>query len=176
MKALLHSVIFLSLFVTVSANAGQGNSCWGQATSVFAKTGEMGKHASQQSEPRLGLANLARALFEAGVIEEPTLAELGSFVASELGLELDRCMNNNAAVASAERTAAANAACWGQASSVFAQTGMMGQHASQQPSPRLGLRNLARALAEAGVIPDDSMASLGVFVADELGLVIDACL
>jgi len=51
----------------------------------------------------------------------------------------------------------------------------MGQHASQQPNPRLGLRNLARALAEAGVIPDDSMASLGAFVAGELGLTIDAC-
>jgi hypothetical protein len=33
----------------------------------------------------------------------------------------------------------------------------MGEHASQQDEPRLGLRNLARALADAGVIPDDSM-------------------
>lgn len=39
-------------------------------------------------------------------------------------------------------------ACWGQASAVFAQTGEMGQHASQEPTPRLGLRNLARALYE----------------------------
>ncbi len=45
-------------------------------------------------------------------------------------------------------------ACWGQATKVFAQTGEMGRHASDQPSPRLGLRNLARALYEAGVIPD----------------------
>jgi hypothetical protein len=66
-------------------------------------------------------------------------------------------------------------ACWGQASAVFAQTGEMGEHASQQPTPRLGLRNLARALADAGIIPDDSMASLGAFVAAELGLSIDAC-
>jgi len=52
----------------------------------------------------------------------------------------------------------------------------MGKHSSQQPSPRLGLRNLARALFEAGVIPDDSMYSLGVFVSYELGLSIDACM
>lgn len=66
--------------------------------------------------------------------------------------------------------------CRGQASKVFAQTGAMGEHASQQPSPRLGLRNPARALYEAGVIPDDSMYSLGVFVSYELELSIDACM
>lgn len=69
----------------------------------------------------------------------------------------------------------ASAACWGQATAVFAQMGEMGQHASEQPTPRLGLRNLARALFEAGVIPDDSMQSLGAFVADELGLSIYDC-
>ena len=67
-------------------------------------------------------------------------------------------------------------ACWGQATAVFAQTGVMGEHASQEATPRLGLRNLARALADAGVIPDDSMQSLGVFVSDALGLSIDACM
>jgi len=66
-------------------------------------------------------------------------------------------------------------ACWGQATAIFAQTGEMGQHASQEPTPRLGLRNLARALADAGVIPDDSMESLGEFVAAELGLTLPAC-
>lgn len=71
--------------------------------------------------------------------------------------------------------AADDDACWGQASAVFAQTGEMGEHSSQQPTPRLGLRNLARALADAGVIPDDSMQSLGAFVAAELALSIDAC-
>lgn len=66
-------------------------------------------------------------------------------------------------------------ACWGQATAVFAQMGEMGAHSSQQETPRLGLHNLAVALADAGVIPDDSMASLGQFVAAELGLSIDAC-
>ncbi len=67
------------------------------------------------------------------------------------------------------------ASCWGQASAVFAQLGEMGPHSSQQPNPRLGLRNLARALFEAGVIPDDTMAALGAFVADALGLSLEAC-
>jgi hypothetical protein len=67
-------------------------------------------------------------------------------------------------------------ACWGQATAVFAQMGEMGEHASQQPTPRLGLANLAKALYEAGEIPDDSIPALGAFVADALGLTIDACL
>lgn len=67
-------------------------------------------------------------------------------------------------------------ACWGQASAVFAQTGVMGEHASEQPTPRLGLHNLAVTLYEAGVLPDDSLQSLGAFVADALGLSIDACM
>lgn len=72
--------------------------------------------------------------------------------------------------------AAQNAdACWGQATRVFARTGVMGEHASEQATPRLGLRNLARALYEDGVIADDSMAALGAFVAEVLGLSIDAC-
>lgn len=65
--------------------------------------------------------------------------------------------------------------CWGQATKAFAQTGEMGPHASQQPTPRVGLRNLARALYEQGVIADDSMQALGAFVAAELGWSIDAC-
>jgi len=64
---------------------------------------------------------------------------------------------------------------WGQATAVFAEMGEMGEHASNQPNPRVGLRNLARALAAAGLIPDDSMHALGAFVAADLGLSIDAC-
>jgi hypothetical protein len=67
-------------------------------------------------------------------------------------------------------------ACWGQASAVFAQMGEMGEHSSQMPTPRLGLRNLARLLYEEGILPDDTMQSLGAFVAAELGLSIDACM
>jgi hypothetical protein len=71
---------------------------------------------------------------------------------------------------------AAGESCWGQASAVFARLGLMGEHSSSFDNPRLGLRNLARQLYEANVIPDDSMAALGAFVAAELGLEIDACM
>jgi hypothetical protein len=66
-------------------------------------------------------------------------------------------------------------ACWGQASAVFARTGAMGEHSRSFDTPRLGLRNLARLLYEAGVLEDDSMQALGAFVAAQLGLEIDAC-
>jgi hypothetical protein len=66
-------------------------------------------------------------------------------------------------------------ACWGQASAVFAQMGIMGEHASEFPTPRLGLRNLARALHEQGVIEADTMQALGAFVVAELGLDVEAC-
>jgi hypothetical protein len=176
-RTFLASILTLAATLALAAKeaAAQDRSCWGQATAVFAQTGEMGEHASQQDEPRLGLARLARELFDAGVIDSPTLSALGAFVAEALGLEVDACQSNQAAVVAAEKAVAVQAACWGQASAVFAGMGLMGEHASQEPTPRLGLRNLARALAELGVIPDDSMSALGAFVAGELGLEIDAC-
>jgi hypothetical protein len=69
----------------------------------------------------------------------------------------------------------AGPSCWGQASAVFAQTGDLGQHSAGFGTPRLGLRNLARTLHDADIIPDDSMEALGGFVADEFGFTIDAC-
>lgn len=79
------------------------------------------------------------------------------------------------AVGPAAAAAPAKAACWGQASKAFAQMGAMGEHSSSFDTPRLGLRNLARTLADQGVIEDDSMQALGAFVADELDLSIEAC-
>lgn len=66
-------------------------------------------------------------------------------------------------------------ACWGQATKVFAQMGAMGEHSSSFDTPRLGLKNLARYLYSIDAVPDASMQSLGVFVAAELGLDIEAC-
>jgi hypothetical protein len=86
--ALLMSVVLFS----VGAQAAPGSqACWGQATKVFAQTGEMGEHASQQSNPRLGLRNLARELYKAGAIEDDTMQALGAFVADALGLDIDAC-------------------------------------------------------------------------------------
>jgi hypothetical protein len=74
-----------------------------------------------------------------------------------------------------EHSVTTSQACWGQASQVFARMGLMGEHSSSFETPRLGLRNLARALYEQGILPDDTMQSLGAFVARELKLTIAAC-
>lgn len=71
---------------------------------------------------------------------------------------------------------AGDQACWGQATRVFAALGVMGEHASSYETPRLGLRNLARSLYEAGLLADDSMQALGAFVAAAEELSIDACM
>ena len=77
--------------LTASA-APNDHACWGQATAVFAATGELGQHASSEPTPRLGLANLARALYAQGTIPAPTMQALGAFVATQLGLSIDACM------------------------------------------------------------------------------------
>jgi hypothetical protein len=80
-------------------------------------------------------------------------------------------------VVTAQATSERNA-CWGQASAVYAQLGEMGTHSSEMPTPRDGLRNLARLLYAdgAGPLTDDTMQALGAYVAAELGLSIDACM
>jgi hypothetical protein len=77
---------------TTAASKASPRSCWGQATQVFARMGEMGEHSSGFPTPRLGLRNLARALYEQGVLEDDSLQALGAFVARELGLEIDACL------------------------------------------------------------------------------------
>lgn len=68
------------------------DACWGQATAVFAQMGEMGDHASQQPTPRLGLGNLAQALFDDGVIEDNTLQALAAWLVSiDPDLTVDAC-------------------------------------------------------------------------------------
>jgi hypothetical protein len=78
--------------LAASADTPNSQACWGQATKVFAATGELGQHASSQPTPREGLANLAQTLFDQGVIPAPTLQALGAFVAAQLGLSIDACM------------------------------------------------------------------------------------
>lgn len=69
-----------------------------------------------------------------------------------------------------------DSACWGQASAVYAQMGLTGEHSSSFETPREGLRNLARQLYADETIEDDTMQALGAFVAEALGLSIDACM
>lgn len=70
-------------------------------------------------------------------------------------------------------------ACWGQASAAFAQMGEMGGHASQQPTPRDGLANLARELYDAGTDGMDAptLQALGAWlVSIDPDLTIEACM
>lgn len=87
-------VLLLSalLIPTAVQAASSDEACWGQATRVLAQMGKMGEHASEQETPRLGLANLARALYDEGIILDDTMQALGVFVATELGLSIDSCM------------------------------------------------------------------------------------
>jgi hypothetical protein len=78
--------------LTAAAATPNDQACWGQATRVFAATGQLGQHASSEPTPREGLANLAQSLFDQGVIPAPTLQALGAFVAAQLGLSIAACM------------------------------------------------------------------------------------
>jgi hypothetical protein len=69
------------------------------------------------------------------------------------------------ALATAAPVTATSPSCWGQATAVSAQTG---EQAHSQPTPQVGLRNLARLVAE-----DHSEAALDALVAGALG--IEAC-
>lgn len=89
--ALLVALIAGVLWFASSASAQSSNSCWGQASAVFAQMGLMGEHASEFATPRLGLRNLARALYAEGIIEDDSMRALGQFVALELGLSIDAC-------------------------------------------------------------------------------------
>jgi hypothetical protein len=88
------SGVSLGAGVSADARLAQRNerACWGEASEALARLGEMGIHASQQSTPRLGLRNVARALYEAGVLPDDTLQALGAFLSSALGLSIDSCL------------------------------------------------------------------------------------
>jgi len=67
------------------ADRGQSTStknCWGVVSSQLAHVeGGIGEHASSQSTPRLGLGNVARLFFDLGLIDDPSVSDLGSLLA-----------------------------------------------------------------------------------------------
>ena len=88
-RIIVHSLILalMMLALTVGpAFADDGRNCWGTVTSQRASTvHDIGEHSSSQSEPRLGLGNVARLFgFE-------HVSDLGSFLASVDGLEATQC-------------------------------------------------------------------------------------
>lgn len=94
MLAIVLIPVLLMSFVFVTGRAFAApdeQACWGQASKVFAQMGEMGEHSSQQENPRAGLRNLARLLYDAGAIPDDSMQSLGRFVVTDLGLSIDAC-------------------------------------------------------------------------------------
>jgi len=82
-------VFLLATAMPALASTDQDKACWGQASAVYAQMGEMGEHSSNFPTPRHGLMNLARLLFG----DDATMQDLGAFVAAELSLSIDACMD-----------------------------------------------------------------------------------
>jgi len=85
MKKIIGALVLTALFALVLMPApvmAYTDACWGQATATFAQMGKMGEHASQEPTPRDGLSNLAHELYDAGVIDAPTLQALAAFLVS----------------------------------------------------------------------------------------------
>lgn len=90
---MLVNILIVTLLLAATATpalAGGGPvnpNCWGVVTAQRATSapGSMGEHASNQTEPRLGLANVARAFgFD-------HISDLGSFLAEIDGIEATQC-------------------------------------------------------------------------------------
>ena len=82
-------------------------------------------------------------------------ARMGSVIAAVLALGT---MTVGIGTASAAEPADAN--CFGRSAAIMGQAGIMGEHASSFPTPRLGIGNLARLLG--GDVPGDIPALVGL--------------
>jgi hypothetical protein len=93
MRKVLISLAATSVLATASptiaappsqrSSPSSDSNCWGVVSAQLAQVeGGLGDHTSSQSNPRLGLGNVARIFYEQGLIGEPTLSALGSFLAS----------------------------------------------------------------------------------------------
>jgi hypothetical protein len=93
LAVILMLILVFGVFAGAAGAAPNNNSCWGQASKALAMLGEMGYHSSNQANPRFGLRNLARYLFDAGVIPEPTMQALAAFVISvDPDVTIDACL------------------------------------------------------------------------------------
>ena len=70
----------------------------------------------------------------------------------------------------------ANPNCWGVVTSQRATTlGDIGEHASSQDVPRLGLGNVARLFVELGLLIEGHVSDLGTFLAEIDGIAATEC-
>ena len=88
-RIMIQSLLLALMLIAVSvgpAFADSGSNCWGVVTSQRASTAhDIGAHSSSQSEPRLGLGNVAR------LFGFDSVGELGSFLASIDGSDATLC-------------------------------------------------------------------------------------
>lgn len=90
---LLLAALALPVFATSDNATDNYDACWGQATAVFAQMGKMGEHASQEETPRAGLGNLARQLYDDGLLADDTIQALAAWLVSiDDSLSVDACM------------------------------------------------------------------------------------
>lgn len=91
--AVILMLLLAALAFPVFAETDNYDACWGQATAVFAQMGEMGEHASQEETPRAGLGNLARQLYDDGLLADDTIQALAAWLVSiDDSLSVDACM------------------------------------------------------------------------------------
>ena len=96
-KFLLAAVLTGSLLLPFGArralaDAPANPNCWGVVSSQRATAlHDIGEHASAQEEPRLGLGNFARLLFELGLSAGPHISDAGTVAAQLDGIPETQC-------------------------------------------------------------------------------------
>ena len=77
-------VVAMSALLAIPAGAAPANpSCWGVVTSQRATIlHDIGTHSSAQDEPRLGLGNFARLLFDLGLTAGTHISDAGTVAAA----------------------------------------------------------------------------------------------
>ena len=86
-------VVAITLLMAIPAGAAPANpSCWGVVTSQRATTlHDIGTHSSAQDEPRLGLGNFARLLFDLGLTAGTHISDAGTVAAGLDGIPETSC-------------------------------------------------------------------------------------
>jgi hypothetical protein len=97
MRSLIASIAAVVLLVLVAvsttlAAAPANPECWGVVTAQRATTlHDIGVHAAAQEEPRLGLGNFARLLFDLGLTAGPHISDAATTAAAIDGIPETSC-------------------------------------------------------------------------------------
>lgn len=89
---MLAVIVTLAAAQPVLADKPANPNCWGVVSSQRAVAeGDIGEHASSQEEPRLGLGNFARLLYDLGLSAGPHISDAATVAADLDGLESTQC-------------------------------------------------------------------------------------